>query len=80
TPGVQTEDATSRSPLGRTGSTTPAVTAAVSTRPMPSFGWRRDDQQVADVVKLIRTSRGNKPPAVSASEVAKVRKETAAPD
>ena len=58
----------------------PAVKDAVSNLTMPSFGWRLDDQQVADVVNFIRTSWGNNAPAISASDVAKVRKETAAHD
>lgn len=79
-PVVQTEDATSLIHIVLTGSTTPAVKDAVSNLTMPSFGWRLDDQQVADVVNFIRTSWGNNAPAVSASDVAKVRKETAAHD
>ncbi|MFH3698759.1 c-type cytochrome, partial [Acinetobacter baumannii] len=74
-PVVQTEDATSLIHIVLTGSTTPAVKDAVSNLTMPSFGWRLDDQQVADVVNFIRTSWGNNAPAVSASDVAKVRKE-----
>lgn len=55
-PVVQTEDATSLIHIVLTGSTTPAVKDAVSNLTMPSFGWRLDDQQVADVVNFIRTS------------------------
>ncbi|MDN7194648.1 cytochrome c, partial [Klebsiella pneumoniae] len=54
-PVVQTEDATSLIHIVLTGSTTPAVKDAVSNLTMPSFGWRLDDQQVADVVNFIRT-------------------------
>ncbi|WEF30049.1 cytochrome c [Klebsiella aerogenes] len=74
-PVVQTEDATSLIHIILTGSTTPAVKGAVSNLTMPSFGWRLDDQQVADVVNFIRTSWGNNAPPVSASDVAKVRKD-----
>lgn len=74
-PVVQTEDATSLIHIILTGSTTPAVKGAVSNLTMPSFGWRLDDQQVADVTNFIRSSWGNKAPAVSASDVAKVRKD-----
>ncbi|BFO09788.1 hypothetical protein GGER_22980 [Serratia rubidaea] len=42
---------------------------------MPPFGWRLNDQQVADVVNFIRTSWGNKADAVSAADVAAVRKD-----
>lgn len=45
---------------------------------MPAFGWRLNDQQVADVVNFIRTSWGNTAKEqVSASDVAKVRKNDA---
>lgn len=74
-PVVQTDDATSLIHIILTGSTTPAVKNAVSNLTMPSFGWRLDDQQVADVVNFIRTSWGNHASPVSASDVAKVRKD-----
>lgn len=73
-PVVQTEDATSLIHIILTGSTTPAVNGAVSNLTMPSFGWRLDDEQVADVTNFIRTSWGNNALPVSASDVAKVRK------
>lgn len=73
-PVVQTKDATSLIHIILTGNTTPAVKGAVSNLTMPSFGWRLDDQQVADVTNFIRTSWGNEAPPVSASDVAKVRK------
>jgi mono/diheme cytochrome c family protein len=41
---------------------------------MPSFAWKLDDQEVADVATYIRNSWGNKAEPVSASEVAKARK------
>ena len=74
-PVVQTDDPTSLIHIILTGSTTPAVKGAVSQLTMPSFGWRLDDQQVADVANFVRTSWGNKASAVSASDVAKVRKD-----
>ena len=39
------------------------------------FGWRLDDQQLADVVTFIRGSWGNHAPAVSAEDVRKVRED-----
>ncbi|VTR41926.1 Gluconate 2-dehydrogenase cytochrome c subunit precursor [Serratia fonticola] len=42
---------------------------------MPPFGWRLNDQQVADVVNFIRSSWGNNAKAISASDVADVRKD-----
>ena len=42
---------------------------------MPGFGWRLNDQQVADVVNFIRTSWGNTAKtSVTAKDVAEVRK------
>jgi len=41
---------------------------------MPSFGWRLNDQQVADVVNFIRTSWGNSAQdTVTAKDVEKIR-------
>lgn len=42
---------------------------------MPAFGSRLSDQEVAEIVTFIRSSWGNSASAVSASDVAKVRKE-----
>lgn len=72
-PVVQTEDATSLIHIVLTGNTTPAVKGAVSNITMPPFGWRLNDQQVADVVNFIRTSWGNRTNPVSAADVADVR-------
>jgi mono/diheme cytochrome c family protein len=49
--------------------TAPAPTAPA----MPQFGWILNDDQVADVVTYIRNTWGNTAPAVSASEVKKIR-------
>ncbi|MOA21251.1 Gluconate 2-dehydrogenase cytochrome c subunit precursor [compost metagenome] len=58
-----------------TGNTTPAVKGAVSNITMPPFGWRLNDQQVADVVNFIRSSWGNSAKPIDASDVASVRKD-----
>lgn len=55
------------------GHTLPGFKAAPSSVTMPPFGWRLDDQQVADVVTFIRSSWGNNAPAVTAEDVRKVR-------
>jgi len=74
-PVVQAEDPTSLIHIVLAGSTLPGVKGAPSGITMPAFGWRLDDQQVADVVNFIRTSWGNTAKTqVSASDVAKVRK------
>ena len=53
-------------------------TAATVTRPsplsMPAFAWKLDDQQVADVATYLRNSWGNRAPAVTAAQVAAMRK------
>jgi mono/diheme cytochrome c family protein len=41
---------------------------------MPSFAWKLDDQEVADVATYIRNSWGNVAPGVSAAEVSKARR------
>jgi mono/diheme cytochrome c family protein len=51
-----------------------AATPSAPTGPgMPSFAWKLDDAQVADVLTYIRNNWGNTAPAVSAREVAKMR-------
>lgn len=72
---VQTEDATSLIHIVLVGNTTPVVKGAVSNLTMPPFGWRLNDQQVADVVNFIRSSWGNNTKVISASDVADVRKD-----
>jgi mono/diheme cytochrome c family protein len=42
---------------------------------MPSFAWKLDDQEVADVSTFIRNSWGNHAAAVSVSDVRKARKD-----
>ncbi len=55
-------------------------TGAAPTAPaMPSFGWHLSDTQIADVVTYLRNTWGNAAPAVSASQVADVRKVVAVP-
>ena len=54
-----------------------ARTAPTPTRPgfqsMPSFAWKLDDQQVADVATYVRNSWGNRAPEVDGHQVAKLR-------
>ncbi|AUX71404.1 c-type cytochrome [Erwinia pyrifoliae] len=60
------------------GAQLPGMKGAPSTITMPAFGWRLNDQQVADVVNFIRTSWGNRAAStVSARDVAKVRQDDA---
>ena len=72
-PVVQSDDATSLIHVVLTGDTLPGVKGAPSAVTMPAFGWRLNDQQVADVVNFIRSSWGNHAPAITAKDVADVR-------
>ncbi len=53
-------------------------TAPAPSRPtplsMPSFAWKLDDQQTADVATYVRNSWGSRAPAVSAGQVASMRR------
>lgn len=61
------------------GSTLPATDKAPTRLAMPDFGWRLNDQQIADLTTFIRQGWGNQQKAVSASEVEKVRKQIGTP-
>lgn len=56
------------------GSRLPSTAAAPSDLAMPGFGWRYDDKQIADLATFVRTSWGNAAPAVTAEQVANIRK------
>jgi mono/diheme cytochrome c family protein len=76
-PVLQTTDATSLINIVLNGGTLPATHTAPSTFTMPAFAWRLSDQEVADVVNFVRDSWGNKANAVTTSQVATLRKNTA---
>lgn len=77
-PVVLASDPTSLIHIIISGAQLPGMKGAPTTITMPAFGWRLNDQQVADVVNFIRTSWGNSTASmVSASDVAKVRKDEA---
>ncbi|MBF8743452.1 cytochrome c [Pseudomonas guariconensis] len=76
-PVLQGEDATSLIHIVLEGGTLPATQTAPSTFTMPAFAWRMNDQQVADVVNFIRSSWGNQAAAVTAAQVAGLRKQPA---
>jgi mono/diheme cytochrome c family protein len=42
---------------------------------MPAFGWKLSDREIADLATYIRNAWGNRADAVTAGQVAKVRKE-----
>lgn len=57
-----------------TGNTVQTTQTAPTAYSMPAFGWRLADDEVAAVSTFIRQSWGNSGTAVSAANVAKVRK------
>jgi alcohol dehydrogenase (quinone), cytochrome c subunit len=56
------------------GSLTPRTNATPAQFAMPSFAWRLNDQEVADIVNFIRSSWGNQSAPIEADDVAKLRK------
>ncbi|SQK76935.1 Gluconate 2-dehydrogenase cytochrome c subunit precursor [Tatumella ptyseos] len=73
-PVVLAKDPTSLIHIILTGDTLPGVQGAPSAITMPAFGWRLNDQKVADVVNFIRSSWGNNASSgVTASQVADIR-------
>lgn len=75
-PVLQTADATSLINIVLNGGTLPATHTAPSTFTMPAFAWRLSDQEVADVVSFVRGSWGNTASAISAAQVADIRKKS----
>lgn len=76
-PVVLGNDATSLIHIVLAGQTLPGIGSAPSSMTMPAFGWRMNDQEVADVVNFIRSSWGNNASPVSAADVKKLRENTA---
>jgi mono/diheme cytochrome c family protein len=56
------------------GARLPSTASAPSPLAMPPFGWRYSDDDIAQLATFVRSSWGNKGPAVTANEVAAVRK------
>ena len=56
------------------GTQTVATDARPTPLSMPSFGWKLNDAQVAAVATYVRNSWGNAAPAVSAADVANLRR------
>jgi alcohol dehydrogenase (quinone), cytochrome c subunit len=57
-----------------TGGSMPSTQTAPSSLAMPEFGWRLNDEEVADVLSFVRGNWGNHAAAVSPGEVGRVRK------
>ena len=70
---VNTQDPSSLIHIVLTGAEMPWTSAAPTHYAMPGFAHRLNDQEVADVLTFVRSSWGNKAPAVTASMVAKER-------
>jgi len=75
---VNSRDPASLIHLVLKGGQMPATASAPTAYAMPGFDWRLTDQEIADVVTFVRSSWGNQAAAVTASDVAKVRKEVGA--
>jgi mono/diheme cytochrome c family protein len=60
------------------GTQTVATDARPTALSMPGYAWKLDDAQVAAVATYVRNAWGNQAPAVSASQVAKLRRKVAA--
>jgi mono/diheme cytochrome c family protein len=73
-PVVVSDDPSSVINIILSGARRPVSEAAPSALVMPSLAWKLDDQQVADVASFIRSSWGNNAPAVTADQVARLRK------
>jgi mono/diheme cytochrome c family protein len=73
---VNTADPTSLVHIVLRGAEMPWTKAAPTHYAMPGFAERLTDQDVADVVTFVRTSWGNQAGAVTAKDVARIRKET----
>ncbi|MCD0502977.1 c-type cytochrome [Bordetella petrii] len=72
---VNSQDATSLIHIVLKGAQLPGTAAAPTQYAMPGFDWRLTDQEVASVVSFVRSSWGNQAGAVTAADVAKVRKD-----
>jgi len=71
---VQQRDARGVSHLILAGSRTGPTATRPSALAMPSYAWKLDDRQVADVATYIRNSWGNRAPAVQPRDVAGMRR------
>jgi mono/diheme cytochrome c family protein len=73
-PAVMAPEAISLATIVLEGSLTPRTSATPAQFAMPSFAWRLNDQEVADVVNFIRSSWGNRSTPITGENVAKLRK------
>lgn len=71
---VNAKDPISLIHLVLAGSAMPSTQTAPSAIAMPGFGWRLNDEELADVLSFVRNSWGNHGTEVSSDEVRHVRK------
>ncbi len=71
---VLSEDKSSLIAMILGGGRLPSTAGAPTGLGMPPFGWRYDDEQVAQLATFVRTSWGNHASAVDADQVSAVRK------
>lgn len=70
---VQSRDGTTLIRIVLQGSRSPATADKPTPHAMPAFGWKLNDQQVADVLTYIRNSWGNESKQIDASDVRALR-------
>ena len=70
---VNSADPTSLIRIVLSGARMPSTDAAPTPLAMPDFGWRLSNEQVANLLTFVRSSWGNRAPAVGVDDVAKVR-------
>ncbi len=73
-PALLSDDPSSLISIILNGSHTPATVGAPTGLTMPDFGWRLNDQQIAQLATFVRSSWGNNAPAVTAEQVQEIRK------
>ena len=71
--GVQQPDGLNTVRVILEGARTAPTTAKPTPVSMPSFAWKLNDEQIADVATYVRNSWGNQAPTVAPSQVRKLR-------
>ncbi len=74
---VQSTDPTTLDRFILSGTETTATAARPTPFAMPSFAWKLTDREIADVATYVRNGWGNVAPAVSVSDIAKLRRKVA---
>lgn len=73
-PALLSDDPSSLISIILNGSRTPITVGAPTGLTMPDFGWRLNDEQIAQLATFVRSSWGNDAPAVTAAQVQEIRK------